>query len=61
MPEIKLKGVISAIYSTDENRLNLYQDTNDPNLFHVYAAKNVGLPAKGEVEIIIRWLDKAPT
>lgn len=61
MPEIKRKGVTRAIYSTDENRLSIYQDTNDPNLFHVYAAKNVGLPAKGEIEIIIRWPDKAPT
>lgn len=58
MPEIKRKGIVSALYTTDDNRLNIYQDTNEPGLFHIYAAQKLGLPEEGEVEIIIRWPDK---
>jgi len=58
MPEIKRRGKVSSIYDTGD-RLNLYQDTNDPELFHIFASKTTGLP-DGEVEIIIRWSEPKP-
>ena len=58
MPEIKRRGIVSAIYTTDDNRLSIYQDTNEPELYHIYAAQKLGLLEEGEVEIIIRWPDK---
>lgn len=58
MPEIKRKGIISAIFTGDDDRLSIYQDTNNPAQHHIYAAKKLGLPDRGEVEIIIRWSEK---
>ena len=55
MTEIKLGAVLSATYDTGD-RLNIYQDTNNPALFHIYASKSVGIPDNvDKVDLIIRW------